>query len=412
MHRKFVLSAAFLSVLGLSQPVLADETTASPEIPKNPISFEAWVKGMKDEALLKGISEQTLNQAFTDLQPIPKVLEYDRKQPEFTRTLWVYMKNGVSETRIKRGRELLVKHAGLLKAVQDQYGVQPRFLVAFWGLETNFGDYTGGFPVVGALATLAHDPRRSEFFREELIHALKILDAGHIKPSEMLGSWAGAMGQTQFMPSTFARYATDGDSDSRVDIWHSLPDVMNSSANYLSQVGWKGDQTWGREVLLPEGFDLDQADMKVRKPLADWQALGVRRANGQDLPRVDGMEGSILLPAGHAGPAFLVYDNFRTIMVWNRSILYALTVGHLADRLAGLGPLAAKQPANDAPLHREDIQMLQQELLDRGFNPGEPDGILGSRTRSALKAYQRQQGLPADGYPTAGLIEELSKTSN
>ena len=188
---------------------------------------------------------------------------------------------------------------------------------------------------------------------------------------------------------------------------------MTSSANYLNQIGWQGDQTWGREVLLPDGFDLELADMKTRKSLKEWQDLGVRRTNGNALPIVDGMEGSILLPAGHNGPAFLVYDNFRAIMVWNRSILYALTVGHLADRLAGLGPLVAKQPAGDKPLSREDIILLQTKLAEEGFNPGPADGILGSKTREALKNYQRkEQSLPVDGYPTAGLIKTLSMNNN
>ncbi|RED51080.1 lytic murein transglycosylase [Aestuariispira insulae] len=407
MHKKLALSAIVAAFLGLSFQSFAGETPTATNAKENPVAFEDWVSRFKSEAIKAGISQATLDRAFKDLKPVPKVLEYDRKQPEFTRTLWVYLNNGVSEARIKRGRELLVKHASLLDKVYKQYGVQPRFLVAFWGLETNFGDYTGGFPVVDALATLAHDPRRSEFFQGELIHALKILDAGHINQVNMLGSWAGAMGQTQFMPSTFARYAIDGDGDQKVDIWNSLPDVMNSSANYLSQIGWKGDQTWGREVLLPKEFDLENADLNIRKPLSEWQKMGIRRTNRKDLPIVDGMEASVLLPAGYAGPAFLVYDNFRNIMVWNRSILYALTVGHLADRLVGHGPLKTKQPQNDKPLSRSDIQLLQEVLLAQGFDPGEPDGILGSRTRKALKAYQRKNRLPADGYPTASLIDKL-----
>lgn len=410
MLQKFLSSVALASFIFTGSLSLSAAQEQASEAPQP--SFEEWLLTFKERAGKAGISDATLAQAFKDIKPVPRVLELDKQQPEFTRTLWVYLNNGVSQKRIQRGRDLLKKHGKLFAEIQKEFGVQPRFLVSFWGLETNFGDYTGGFPVIGSLATLAHDPRRSEFFTEELIHALNILQSGHIEQSKMLGSWAGAMGQTQFMPSTFTRYAKDGDSDQKVDIWNSLPDVMTSSANYLNQIGWQGDQTWGREVLLPDGFDLELADMKTRKSLKEWQDLGVRRTNGNALPIVDGMEGSILLPAGHNGPAFLVYDNFRAIMVWNRSILYALTVGHLADRLAGLGPLATKQPANDKPLSRDDIILLQTKLAEQGFNPGAADGILGSKTREALKNYQRKEQLPVDGYPTAGLIKTLSLKKN
>jgi membrane-bound lytic murein transglycosylase B len=280
--------------------------------------------------------------------------------------------------------------------------------VAFWGLETNFGDYLGSFPVVGSLATLAHDPRRSEFFRSELLAALSIIDDGNISAAEMIGSWAGAMGQPQFMPSTFVRFAVDADADGRRDIWHSLPDVFASAANFLAKSGWRGDETWGREVRLPAGFDLELTGLEVEKTLAAWQILGVRKANGDDLPRVD-MKGSLILPAGHAGPAFLVYSNYRTILQWNRSDLYAIAVGHLADRIAGKGPLVATRPDSEQRLSRNQVEKMQELLSARGFDPGSIDGVIGSQTRQAIKEFQRTAKLPADGHPTPELLELLQK---
>lgn len=369
--------------------------------------FADWLSGLRSEALGRGISESTLNTAFAGLVPIDRVLELDKSQPEFTQTFWSYLNRAISDERVERGRSLLIRHADLLADVEARYGVQPRFLVAFWGLETNFGDYTGGFPVIGALATLAHDPRRSDFFRNELMHALSILEAGDITVDRMSGSWAGAMGQPQFMPSTFTVYARDGDGDGKRDLWNSLPDVFHSAANYLSQVGWQGDETWGREVRLPSDFDLDLISLDTRKPIGDWAALGITRANGNALPSAD-IEGSIVLPAGRTGPAFLVYGNYRAILVWNRSTLYALAVGILADRLVGQGALVAKQPSDDRPLSRTDVLDMQANLNRLGFVSGEPDGMIGPMTRDAIRAYQRKVGLPADAYPTAELLKRIA----
>jgi membrane-bound lytic murein transglycosylase B len=371
-------------------------------------AFSSWLDGVRQEARAKGISESTLHEALDDLQPIPRVIELDRRQPEFTQTFWRYLDARVTEGRIERGRMLLELHAELLDGIEKQYGVQPRFLVAFWGLETNFGDYLGSFPVVGSLATLAHDPRRSEFFRSELLAALSIIDDGNISAAEMIGSWAGAMGQPQFMPSTFVRFAVDADADGRRDIWHSLPDVFASAANFLAKSGWRGDETWGREVRLPAGFDLELTGLEVEKTLAAWQILGVRKANGDDLPRVD-MKGSLILPAGHAGPAFLVYSNYRTILQWNRSDLYAIAVGHLADRIAGKGPLVATRPDSEQRLSRNQVEKMQELLSARGFDPGSIDGVIGSQTRQAIKEFQRTAKLPADGHPTPELLELLQK---
>lgn len=370
--------------------------------------FSSWLGELRNEARTQGISDVTLDKALDDLQPIPRVIELDRRQPEFTQTFWRYLDARVTEGRIKRGRQLLKQHADLLNRIERRYRVQPRFLVAFWGLETNFGDYLGSFPVIGSLATLAHDPRRSDFFRAELLAALTILDQGHITVESMMGSWAGAMGQPQFMPSTFVRFAVDEDRDHRRDIWHSLPDVFGSAANFLSKSGWQGTKTWGREVRLPQNFNLELVGLEVEKTLTDWQVLGVRKINGDNLPRVN-IKSSIVLPAGHGGPAFLVYKNYRTIMVWNRSDLYALAVGHLADRLVGKGPLLTPRPLSDTPLSRSQIEKIQQLLTTRGFDPGPVDGVLGSQTRRAIKKFQGTAKLPADGYPTPELLEILGK---
>ncbi len=367
--------------------------------------FQSWLAAFKQEAAAKGIRADTIETAFAGVTPIARVLEKDRSQREFTLTFSGYMRSSVTESRVERAQRLLQEHRGLLERVQAKYGVQPRFLVSFWGLESNFGDYTGGFSVIGALATLAHDTRRGAFFRSELLNALQILDEGHIAAARMTGSWAGAMGQVQFIPSTFVNFAVDFDGDGRRDIWNSLPDIFASAANYLSQEGWRGDETWGREVLLPMGFDYGHASLKKRKPLNAWAEVhGLKQGNGGPLPRAD-LEASLVLPAGHRGPAFLVYRNYRTILIWNRSILYALAVGHLADRIAG-APALASLPEEKA-ISVRDIEEMQTLLNAKGYDAGEPDGLVGRRTRAALSAYQRSVGEPADGHPTLEILKLL-----
>ena len=299
------------------------------------VDFAGWLEALRAEALGQGISAATLDAALAGVEPIPRVIELDRSQPETTLTFEQYMDRVVPNSRVEKGRARLRENAAALEAVRAAFGVQPRFIVALWGIETNFGQYTGGFSVIASLATLAHDGRRSAYFRAELLDALRILEQGHITPAAMMGSWAGAMGQSQFMPSSFVRFALDFDGDGKRDIWATKADVFGSAANYLAKSGWRGDQTWGRKVSLPDNFDVSLADLKISKPLAGWQALGVRRANGQNLPIVAGMMGSIVFPGGEGGPAFLVYDNFKTTLKWNRSTYFAMAVGHLADRIAG-----------------------------------------------------------------------------
>ena len=293
--------------------------------------FQIWLGKLRVEAKGKGISRSVLDEALAGIQPIPRVIELDRRQPEFTLTFTQYRDRVVPQSRIKKGRVKYQENRDLLEEIGGKIGVQPRFIVALWGIETDFGRVTGGFKVIPALATLAHDGRRSAFFRKELLNALQILHEGHIAPKEMMGSWAGAMGQSQFMPSSFLAHAVDYDGDGRRDIWTTRPDVFASAANYLAKSGWRADQTWGREVKLPPDFDFALADLKVRKPIGGWQALGVRQPDGGDLPTRQ-LSASIVLPEkGKMSPAYLVYSNYRTTLRWNRSTYFALAVGLLSD---------------------------------------------------------------------------------
>jgi membrane-bound lytic murein transglycosylase B len=368
--RDFFLTGSLFAALTLSACATAQESSPVAPAPTTPpaaatpstspgattsgeakptAEFATWLNGVRAEALSQGISQNTVTTALDGVQPIPRVLELDRRQPETTMTLRQYLDRVVVDSRVKAGKARYAENHALLEEVGRKYGVQPRFIVALWGIETNFGQNQGGFSVVQALATLAYDGRRSSYFRGELLNALKILDADHIKPMAMVGSWAGAMGQSQFMPSSFLRYAVDYNGDGQRDIWSTKADVFASAANYLKQSGWRDDETWGREVKLPPNFGKTLKTVmpaepvpgcranrfiSVRKPLAEWQRLGVRRADGGDLPHRADLQASLALPEGEQGPALLVYENFRTTLKWNCSILFATAVGTLADRIA------------------------------------------------------------------------------
>lgn len=320
--------------LGAVKLALASALVAAAVLPAaaEDNAFSSWLDRLRAEALERGIAPAVLDEALGRVQPIPRIIELDRKQPEFTLTYQEYLDRVVPPARVETGRERLRENRVLLERIAAKYRVQPRFVVALWGIETDFGRLTGSFKVVDALVTLAYDGRRSEYFRRELMDALTILDEGHISNENMVGSWAGAMGQNQFMPSSFRRYAVDFDGNGRRDIWTSKDDVLASAANYLASNGWRSGQTWGREVRLPAGIDPALAEQKARKPLAEWQALGVRRADGGDLPTQE-LEAMLVLPAGKGGPAYLVYANFETILKWNRSTFFGLAVGRLADQI-------------------------------------------------------------------------------
>lgn len=321
----------YLLTAAVFLPALAPLSAAAQER----VSFGEWLSEFRAEASAAGIREAILSAALTGLEPIDRVVQLDRNQPEYTLTLAQYLTRVAPQSRVNRGRRLLQEHRELLTRIETEFGVQARFVVAFWAIESDFGSNVGGFPVIQSLATLAWDPRRSSFFRAELLAALQILNEGHIAPENMRGSWAGAMGQTQFLPSVFLRSAVDYNGDGRKDIWGSPADALASAANHLRNIGWLGDQTWGREVLLPANFDIAIADLDIRKRIGEWQALGVRRTDGTDLPSRQ-LQSSIVLPEkGSLRPAFLVYNNYRSILRWNRSTLFALGVGLLADRIGG-----------------------------------------------------------------------------
>lgn len=295
--------------------------------------FATWLKGVRAEAKTKGISDATLDAAFAGVEPISRVIELDRRQPEFTLTFKKYMQRVVNDRRVRIGKQKLAEHRELLAEISRKYKVQPRFIVALWAIETDFGRITGGFPVIASLATLAHDGRRSTFFRKELMLALKIIEQGHIAAKDMKGSWAGAMGQNQFMPSSFQAYAVDHDGDGAKDIWGTLPDVFASIANYLSRSGWRDDLTWGRPASIPVGFDPKMTGRKPKKRLSEWSALGVRKSDGSPLPTRD-LEASLISPEKKSlEPVFIAYHNYHVILRWNRSDYFAVAVGTLSDRL-------------------------------------------------------------------------------
>jgi len=296
-----------------------------------PRDFAAWLDALRTDARAAGISQKTLDAALAGIEvPQPKVIEKDQSQPEQTLTLKEYVAGRVSAERIAEGNQMLRRYPTWLGRVERQYGVQRRFLVALWGIESSYGRHAGEHPVIPALVTLAYDERRGDYFRKELIEALTIVEEGHVSLARMKGSWAGAMGPFQFMPSSYRHYAVDADGDGRINIWGSLPDALASAANYLHKARWQNDQTWGRPVKLPKEFDLSLTGLDTRLSLSRWQGLGVRRSNGRALPRRN-LQASLILPDGPQGQAYLVYDNFRALRRWNRSNAFAVAVGTLAD---------------------------------------------------------------------------------
>ena len=366
-RRAFVIALSFVCLAGSlsgcsqtseqnSEPAAPPATvtttstpaTAAPVTPAVPNqTFDQFLAGIRTDAAQRGISKATLDAALTGVKPIDRVVELDRKQPEFSLKFDQYVAGVVSAQRVTAARARYKENAALLEEVGKKYGVQPRFIVAFWGIETNFGANTGGFSVVASLATLAYEGRRATYFRDELLNALKIIDQGHIKAADMKGSWAGAMGQSQFMPSTFLGYAVDWDGDGKRDIWRDKGDVFASAANYLKKSGWNDAETWGRRVTIPAGFESKLDALKrppsdsrcgalgrltADKPLTEWQAMGVRRTDGGDLPASNVMA-ALALPEGPTGPALLVYGNFRATLKWNCSISFAAAVGSLADQI-------------------------------------------------------------------------------
>jgi len=382
------------------------------EVENNP-KFARWVAEFSTRARAAGIDEATLHIAFDNVHLVPSAIVSDKTQPEFTRAIWDYLDGAVSPQRIARGQARLqqLRSGGPVDAHMDvdtiaaRYGVPAEVLVSIWGIESNFGSFVGDIPTIDALATLGFEGRREDWARSQLLAALKILQNRDIDRAQMIGSWAGAMGQTQFLPSAFLAYAVDADGDGRRDIWGSVPDVMASTANYLARSGWQPGQPWGLEVRLPSRFDAARADAEVRQPSAQWAAEGVQTMDGAPLPAL--ADSAILLPAGARGPAFLVGANFRTILRYNNATSYALAVHLLAQRLAGGTSVQAPWPRDMPLLSRSQLLALQTALNARGFECGTPDGMVGPATQRGIRQYQRSLGLAADGYPTLDLLERL-----
>ncbi|MGI2158201.1 lytic murein transglycosylase [Shewanella baltica] len=377
----------------------------SASVQANAEAFPSCVTGLQARARTEGLSEATINSTIANLKFVPRVIELDQQQPEFSQTFDNYFSKRATEWRVNEGRRLLKKHSVLLNQLAKVYGVPPQYILSFWGLETNYGSYKGKMSVLNSLATLACEPRRSNYFTIELMQALKLKEKYQFDDDTMVGSWAGAMGHTQFMPSAYAKYAVDGDGDGKADLWNSTTDALTSAANFLQHLGWQRNERWGREVLLPKDFSYSNLGAKQPLALSEWAALNVTQANGQPLPAVD-IQAALYLPAGHTGPAFLGYENFNVIMRWNRSEYYAITVGHLADRINGGLPLTVSPPEQPR-LSREQVKQLQAKLNEAGFDVGKPDGVLGRNSVAGLQAFQRSKQMIADGFPSPEVFSAL-----
>ena len=379
-----------------------------PEVPpRMQAEFDACLAGLRDDAAAAGISAATFTANTRDLVPDPGVLALLNRQPEFTTPIWDYMAGLVDEERVADGRAMLARHADTLARAQQRYGVDPATVVAVWGVESDYGRTFGTRPLLVSLATLSCFDRRQSFFRGELFSALQIIQSGDIDADRLRGSWAGAFGHTQFMPSTFQRIAVDFDGDGRRDLIGSVPDALGSTAHYLERAGWRSGQPWGYEVRVPKGFDASLAGRTDRRALSDWLRRGIERVDGRPIDLPGDTRAALLLPAGVEGPAFLVFKNFDAIYAYNASESYALAIAHLSDRLRGGGGFATPWPTDDPGLSRKERKELQALLLARGHDIGEVDGIIGSRTRDAIREEQQRLGDAVDGRAGQRLLRAL-----
>ncbi|WP_405120044.1 lytic murein transglycosylase [Pseudomonas leptonychotis] len=391
-------------------PITATAAPASPIAsavlsPKPLLSFDEWRTLLRSDAIAAGIDADLFDRTFAGITLDPRVVTSDSSQPEFTRPVWEYIDGAVSVSRIAQGRVLKAQHRPTLKAIRSTYAVDHEVLIAIWGMESNYGSNIGSHNVIRSLATLAYDGRRQVFWRSQLLAALQILQAGDGPAQGLIGSWAGAMGQTQFMPTTFNQHAVDFDGDGRRDLWSSTPDALASAAHYLQASGWENGQPWGFEVNLPQAFDYALADPEVRRSVAQWRTLGVNPVRAVDADEQS--LATLFLPAGHRGPAFLLLNNFRSILKYNNSTAYALAIGLLSDALDGNPGVQAAWPRGDRQLGRSERIELQELLASKGYEPGPADGIIGANTRKAVRAFQQSQGQPADGYPSHDLLLQL-----
>ena len=369
-------------------------------------AFQRWLDGFRTRATGQGIDPAVLDSAFTDMRYMTGVIEKDRNQSEFTKQIWVYLETAVSDARVRNGQAALAEHAALLDRIEERYGVEAQVVTAVWGLESAYGSFRGSTPVIPALATLAFDGRRGDFFEAQLVAALQIVQSGDTAPARMTGSWAGAMGHTQFMPTSYLDHAQDFTGDGRRDIWSDDPaDALASTAAYLAHFGWTRGQPWGLEVRLPDGFDFAQSGERIKKPVAAWLEQGVRDASGASIPHHG--QASILLPAGARGAAFMIFDNFHVLERYNTADAYVIGVGHLSDRIAGGPPLRASWPVDDRNLRFAEKQEMQERLTQAGFDTEGVDGIIGPNTIQAIREYQASIGLIPDGYASYDILRRL-----
>lgn len=394
------------TTLQASPPAPSAAQASTPAVDHS-AAFAQWRDTFAAQALAAGIHPETVRNVLGSAQWQPRVIELDQSQPEFNRTPWAYLDSAVSRQRVAQGQTQMETHRGILDAATRRYGVPASIITAIWGMESNYGGNFGSFRAVDALATLAYEGRRRDWARSELLAALRIIDLGDIAPEAMVGSWAGAMGHTQFLPSVFLAHAVDADGDGRRDIWGSIPDVVASTARFVADEGWVRGEVWGTEVKLPPGFEHARAELTVRQSASQWEQEGLRSMDGTPLPAL--ASASVIEPAGARGPAFLVGQNFRTILRYNNSTSYALAVALLSQRLEGGPGVVAEWPRDLQPLNREQTRQLQAALNARGFDTGTPDGVVGPATRAGLRRYQQSQGLVADGYPTIELLVGLLK---
>lgn len=370
------------------------------------ISFQRWIDGFRARARAAGIRDSVFNAAFQGVRYNTDIIRRDRNQSEFTKQIWEYLDSAASDTRVKNGRAALRENRRVLNEIEARYGVEAEVVTAVWGLESAYGAFRGNEPLIEALATLAYDGRRGRFFESQLIAALKIIQSGDVPPSRMTGSWAGAMGHTQFIPTSYLSYAVDFRGDGKRDIWSDDPtDALASTAAYLKRFGWTKGQPWGVEVVLPRGFDFNQTGERVKKAPSQWAAMGVRDTKGAQVPNYG--RASILLPAGAQGAAFMIFDNFHVIERYNSADAYVIGVGHLSDRIGGDGPIRAKWPRGDRNLRFAEKKEMQQLLTKRGFNTQGVDGIIGPNTIQAIRRFQSTQGMVPDGYASYEILKRL-----